>query len=206
MGIYLLESGSQVSAVWPGAGITCSQGIPPDFYLPHVNMGLPVLPPPLCATLSLPTPSMRLDECGFFKFLVIGLLYSSIFWWFWVLFVLRSSCSSFCGCSRRWSMFTCACTLTGSLCLCFVKLATHTEPQASNFSSDNWYFECGWLNMGFSFSQYQCFTLSIRPSFLFGCISERVSYHMLAILPAKSHCYLTLASLMTVTGLFSVFR
>lgn len=103
-------------------------------------------------------------------------------------------------------MFTCACTLTGSLCLCFVKLATHTEPQASNFSSDNWYFECGWLNMGFSFSQYQCFTLSIRPSFLFGCISERVSYHMLAILPAKSHCYLTLASLMTVTGLFSMFR
>ena len=45
-------TGSLGCAVWPGAGIACSQGIPPDFYLPHMNVGLPVpqLPLPLCST------------------------------------------------------------------------------------------------------------------------------------------------------------
>ena len=47
------------------------------------------------------TPPTHLDECGFFKSLVIGLSYSSIFWQFWFLFVLRYSCNSLCGCERR---------------------------------------------------------------------------------------------------------
>ena len=44
--------------VWPEAGISHSQGIPPDFYPPYVKVGLsiPSLPLPLClhATPSLP--------------------------------------------------------------------------------------------------------------------------------------------------------
>ena len=57
-------------------------------------------------------PATHLDECGFFKSLVIGLSNSSIFWQFWVLFVLRFSCNSLCGCMRRWSMSTCTSNLT----------------------------------------------------------------------------------------------
>ena len=76
-------------AVQSGAGITLSQGITPEFYLPHLNVGTLVLLLllPLCTTLS---PSLstglhisasptRLDECGFFKALVVGLQYSLIF-------------------------------------------------------------------------------------------------------------------------------
>ena len=55
-------------AVWPGAGITRSQGIPPGFYSPHVNVGLPVRPPPLplCTTLRLLTslPLACLCDCA----------------------------------------------------------------------------------------------------------------------------------------------
>ena len=53
MSLYLPGAGTLGCAVWPGAGITHSQGIPPDFYLPYMNVGLPVLiplllqPPPL---------------------------------------------------------------------------------------------------------------------------------------------------------------
>ena len=36
-------------------------------------------------------PPTHLDECGFFKSLVAGLPYGLIFWWFRVLYVLRSS-------------------------------------------------------------------------------------------------------------------
>ena len=55
MGIYLSSTGTLGSVVRPGAGVTCSQGIPPDFYLLHVNVGLPILPLPLSlhATLHL---------------------------------------------------------------------------------------------------------------------------------------------------------
>ena len=57
--------------VWPGAGIALSQGIPPDFYPPHMNEApsIPLLPQPLHATLCLwpSSPlhiSCHLDECG----------------------------------------------------------------------------------------------------------------------------------------------
>ena len=36
-------------AVWPGTGKADSHGIPPDFYPPHMNVGLWVLPPLLLA-------------------------------------------------------------------------------------------------------------------------------------------------------------
>ena len=59
---------------------------------------------PLCATLcllaSLPllhisAPPTCLDECGFFKSLVVGFPYSFIFWLFWVLFAWKFSCNLF---------------------------------------------------------------------------------------------------------------
>ena len=51
MGIYLPGAGTLVSAVWPWAGIACSQGIPTDFYPPQMNVGMPnLLPLPLYAT------------------------------------------------------------------------------------------------------------------------------------------------------------
>ena len=71
--------------------------------------------PHLSAHLHISTYPTHLDECGFFKSLVVRLSYSSIFWWFWVLFVLKSSCNSFCGCTRRQSIFTYDSILTGSL-------------------------------------------------------------------------------------------
>ena len=61
------------------------------------------------------TPPTHLHECGFFKSLVVVLPYSSIFWWFWVLFVLRSSCNSFCVCTRKQSVYTYTSILTGSV-------------------------------------------------------------------------------------------
>ena len=77
----------------------------------------------LCTTLhllsSLPhlhisTLPHHLDECGLFKSLVIIFPYNFISWQFWVLFVLRFSCNSFCGCVRRQSLSTYASILTGS--------------------------------------------------------------------------------------------
>ena len=59
-------------------------------------------------------PLTYLDGYGYFKSLVVGLPYSSIFWQFWVLFVLRFSCNYLCGCTRRESMSTYASILTGS--------------------------------------------------------------------------------------------
>ena len=58
MEIYLPSTGTLGWVVWSGAGITPSQGIPPNFYPPHINVGLPMpiplpLPPPPCATLCL---------------------------------------------------------------------------------------------------------------------------------------------------------
>ena len=114
--------------VWPGAGMAHSQGISPNFYPPHMNIGYPMpvlpLPPPLLAILSLlvflprlhiSVPPTCLDECGFFKCLIVGFPYSLIFWPFWVLLVLEFNCNSFCGCMTRPSVSTYTSILTGSL-------------------------------------------------------------------------------------------
>ena len=125
MGIYSPHAGTLSCVIWLGAGIAHSQGITSIFYLPHVNVGalMPILPPPLHTTphllafppyLHVSTPPPHLDECGFFKSLVVGLPYSSIFWQFWMLFVLRFHCNSFYSCIRRWSVSTYASILTGS--------------------------------------------------------------------------------------------
>ena len=55
IGISLPGAGTLGCTVWPGAGITCSQGIPPEFYPPHMNVGLSILlrPSPLHAVLHL---------------------------------------------------------------------------------------------------------------------------------------------------------
>ena len=57
MGISRPGAGTLGCAVCPGAGIAHSQGIPADFYPPHMNVGppMPILPPlpPLCAILPL---------------------------------------------------------------------------------------------------------------------------------------------------------
>ena len=87
MGIYVPGPGTLYCVVWPGAGIAHSQGIPPDFYLPHMNVGSPVpAPPPLHATcLCLSTcPYISasltcLDECVLFKSLIVQFPYRSIF-------------------------------------------------------------------------------------------------------------------------------
>ena len=51
MGIYLPGTGTLGYADWSGAGFAGSQGILPNFYPPHVNVGPPVpLPLPLHAT------------------------------------------------------------------------------------------------------------------------------------------------------------
>ena len=43
MGTYLPGSGNLGCVVWPGAGIPYAPGSPPNFYLPHRNVGLLVL-------------------------------------------------------------------------------------------------------------------------------------------------------------------
>ena len=50
MGTCLPGGGTWGWVVWSGARITGCWGIPPDFYLPHMNVGLPILLP-LHATL-----------------------------------------------------------------------------------------------------------------------------------------------------------
>ena len=126
-GIYLLGNGNLGCVVWPGAGMAQSQGIHPDFYLPHVHVGPPVpippLPQPLHATLclltSLPCLSIsalptHLDECGFLNpwlwdFYTAWFSDSSGCYLFWDLVVIP-----FCGCARRWSVSTYASILTRS--------------------------------------------------------------------------------------------
>ena len=116
MGIYLPSARILGSVVWLRAGIASSQsiphsrGIPPYFYpscvytAPFVWQHLSqhhTASPHLSAHLRNSSPSTCLDECGFFKSLVVRLPYSLLFWQFWMLFVLRSSCNSFCCCVRR---------------------------------------------------------------------------------------------------------
>ena len=68
--------------VWCGAGIPCSRSIPPSFYPPHMGVGPPIL------YRCISNPPTHLDECDFFISLVVRLPHSSIFWQFWVIFVL----------------------------------------------------------------------------------------------------------------------
>ena len=89
MGIYLPGARTVGYVIWPGAGNAYSQGILPDFYPPPVNVGLPVslLLQPLHATMCLlasppvatSPPLLPMNECGFFKSLVVRLPYNSIF-------------------------------------------------------------------------------------------------------------------------------
>ena len=122
MGINLPSARTLGCVVWPG--ITHSQGVPPDFHPPHVNVGPPMpIPLPLhttrCLLASLPhllisSPTTHLDKCGFFKSLVVRLPHSSIFWQLWTLLVWGFSCNSFYGCARRWSVSTYTSILTGN--------------------------------------------------------------------------------------------
>ena len=124
MGIYLPCARTLDCAVWFGAGIACSQGIRPWFLSTTckcknalsvaVASSSHTTSPCLSADLHISVHPTYLDECGFFKSLVVRLPYSSIFWWFRVLFVLMSSCNSFCGCVRLWSISTYTSILTRS--------------------------------------------------------------------------------------------
>ena len=82
MGTYLPGTDTLGWVVWCGAGIPHSQGIPPDFYLPHMGVGLPVLCLrafiPLCASpcLHLSYPSGWIDF--FNSFVVIELNFLTI--------------------------------------------------------------------------------------------------------------------------------
>ena len=57
MGICLPSAWPLGCVVWPGSGMALSQGVPPNFYPPHVNVGPSVLlpPSPLCTTSGLLT-------------------------------------------------------------------------------------------------------------------------------------------------------
>ena len=55
-------TGTLDCAVWPGAVISCSPGVPPGFYLPHVNVGLSIL---LASTTTIwPPPHHILCPCS----------------------------------------------------------------------------------------------------------------------------------------------
>ena len=121
MRLYFPSTGTLGCVVWPGYGVAFSPSVPPGFYLPHVNMGPPVplataaaawpsLPPCHHTVSSLPrlpisAPPSRLDEYFFFKSLVFGLLYTLVFWQFFV-FCFEVSFDTSYGCVRRQSMFT----------------------------------------------------------------------------------------------------
>ena len=118
---YLTRTGTLGWVIWPGARIAHSQGILPEFCPPNLSVGMPT---PLlhCNYISAPlhppmpsTPPNRLDNCGFFKSLVVRLPYSLIFWQLWLLLVLRYSCNSLCGCTRRQCVSIHTSILTGSL-------------------------------------------------------------------------------------------
>ena len=70
-------------AVWSGLGLGCSlTSCLPNFYPPHVNVGLPILlaavtSPLLCPRLYISAPPTCLDEYRFFKSLVVRLPCSS---------------------------------------------------------------------------------------------------------------------------------
>ena len=89
-------------ALFPHTGtLGCVVCVAPQLLL-HTNVGPPGLPasalpgPPavaltrvLSTQLPVSAPPTGLDECFDFNYLVVGLPYSSIFWWFWLFFVLK---------------------------------------------------------------------------------------------------------------------
>ena len=108
--------------VWPVAGIPCSWGIPPDFYLPHMNVGphflmLLCTAPRLCASspvsMDLPLLPVWMNVASFNPWL--SEFHTA---WFsdysgWYLFC-GLVVIFFCSCVRRWSVFTYASILTGN--------------------------------------------------------------------------------------------
>ena len=94
-------------ALFPHAGaLGCVVCLAPQFFLPvylSVNVGPPSLPaaapspgPPATtlprvpsAQLPVSTPPTGLGECFFFNSLVVRLLYSLIFWQFWLFSVFK---------------------------------------------------------------------------------------------------------------------
>ena len=102
-------------------GIPHSPDIPPNFYPQYMNVG-PAVPLPLLLLHATPPlllsqwlcPSYPPGWMWLLKSLVVGLPYSSIFWRFWVFFVLRSSCNSFYGYARKWRTSIHTSILTGS--------------------------------------------------------------------------------------------
>ena len=54
IGVYLPGARILGCVVWPGAGLNHSQGIPPSFYPPHVNVGIPIPLPPTLHTIPCP--------------------------------------------------------------------------------------------------------------------------------------------------------
>ena len=112
MGIYLPGTGTLGCMVSPGAGIARFQGIPPDFLSTIHECGVvhsAAATASPCHTASLGLSAQlhdsasptHLDECGFFKSLVVRLPYSLNLCQFCALFVLGSSCNSFHGCMKR---------------------------------------------------------------------------------------------------------
>ena len=83
----------------PVTEISLSRGIPPDFYPPHVNVGPFELRSLCTVSATLPLPP-NLDECGFFKSLVVRLPYSLILWCsgccFWDMVVILSIVAQGC--------------------------------------------------------------------------------------------------------------
>ena len=81
--------------MWTWAGKAHSPGVPPSLYPPQVNVGPPIPQAVSTAALLQPphhilaAPFTCLDECFFFKSLVVRLPYSLVFWQFWLYFVLR---------------------------------------------------------------------------------------------------------------------
>ena len=51
-------------------------------------------------------PSYLPGWIDFFNSLLVGLPYSLMFWWFWVIVVLYFSCNFCCGCVRGRAIFT----------------------------------------------------------------------------------------------------
>ena len=96
-GTYLPGTGTLGWVVWSGAGVPRSWGMPPIFYPPHIDVGLPItVSASLCAipclsphlSTSLPLLPFKMNVASFFKSLVVRFPHSSIFWQFWVIFVL----------------------------------------------------------------------------------------------------------------------